>query len=36
LARISDAALTFVVLNSAAVLAFVNFLTGRKTVWATR
>jgi cellulose synthase/poly-beta-1,6-N-acetylglucosamine synthase-like glycosyltransferase len=36
LARISDAALTFVVLNSAAALAFVNFLTGRKTVWATR
>ncbi|HZQ96678.1 MAG TPA: glycosyltransferase family 2 protein [Candidatus Sulfotelmatobacter sp.] len=34
LARISDAALTFVVLNSAAALAFVNFLTGRKTVWA--
>ena len=36
LARISDAALTFVVLNSAAALALVNFVTGRKTVWATR
>jgi cellulose synthase/poly-beta-1,6-N-acetylglucosamine synthase-like glycosyltransferase len=33
LAGISDAALTFVVLNSAAVVAFVNFLTGRKPVW---
>jgi poly-beta-1,6-N-acetyl-D-glucosamine synthase len=31
--RMSDAALTFVVLNSAAAVAFVNFLTGRKTVW---
>ncbi len=30
----ADAALTFVVLNSAAAVAFVNFLTGRKTVWA--
>jgi len=33
LARMSDAALTFVVLNSAAAVAFVNFLTGRKAVW---
>ncbi|MGA9131772.1 MAG: hypothetical protein WB384_07205, partial [Candidatus Sulfotelmatobacter sp.] len=33
LARMSDAALTFVVLNSAAAVAFVNFLSGRKTVW---
>jgi biofilm PGA synthesis N-glycosyltransferase PgaC len=33
LAGMSDAALTFVVLNSAAALAFVNFLTGRKAVW---
>jgi cellulose synthase/poly-beta-1,6-N-acetylglucosamine synthase-like glycosyltransferase len=33
LARMSDAALTFVVLNSAAAVAFVNFVTGRKTVW---
>jgi len=33
LARMSDAALTFVVLNSAAAVAFVNFLNGRKAVW---
>jgi poly-beta-1,6-N-acetyl-D-glucosamine synthase len=33
LARVSDAALTFVVLNSAAAVAFVNFITGRKAVW---
>jgi poly-beta-1,6-N-acetyl-D-glucosamine synthase len=33
LARLSDAALTFVVLNSAAAVAFVNFVTGRKVVW---
>ncbi|MFZ3190970.1 MAG: glycosyltransferase family 2 protein [Candidatus Sulfotelmatobacter sp.] len=33
LTRMSDAALTFVVLNSAAAVAFVNFLTGRKAVW---
>ncbi|MGA2643964.1 MAG: glycosyltransferase family 2 protein [Candidatus Sulfotelmatobacter sp.] len=33
LERMSDAALTFVVLNSAAAVAFVNFLTGRKAVW---
>jgi poly-beta-1,6-N-acetyl-D-glucosamine synthase len=33
LARMSDAALTFVVLNSAAAVAFVNFITGRKTAW---
>jgi poly-beta-1,6-N-acetyl-D-glucosamine synthase len=33
LARISDAALTFVLLNSAAAVAFVNFVTGRKAVW---
>jgi cellulose synthase/poly-beta-1,6-N-acetylglucosamine synthase-like glycosyltransferase len=33
LARMSDAALTFVVLNSAAAVAFVNFLIGRKAVW---
>jgi glycosyltransferase involved in cell wall biosynthesis len=32
-ARMADAALTFVVLNSAAAMAFVNFVTGRKTVW---
>ncbi|HET9306903.1 MAG TPA: glycosyltransferase family 2 protein [Candidatus Sulfotelmatobacter sp.] len=33
LARISDAALTFVVLNTAAAVAFMNFVTGRKAVW---
>jgi cellulose synthase/poly-beta-1,6-N-acetylglucosamine synthase-like glycosyltransferase len=33
LAGMSDAALTFVVLNSAAAVAFVNFVTGRKAVW---
>jgi cellulose synthase/poly-beta-1,6-N-acetylglucosamine synthase-like glycosyltransferase len=33
LVRLSDAALTFVVLNCAAAVAFVNFLTGRKAVW---
>lgn len=33
LARMSDAALTFVLLNSAAAVAFVNFITGRKTAW---
>jgi cellulose synthase/poly-beta-1,6-N-acetylglucosamine synthase-like glycosyltransferase len=32
-ASMADAALTFVVLNGAAVVAFVNFLTGRKVVW---
>ena len=33
LSRVSDAARTFVVLNSAAVVAFVNFVTGRKAIW---
>jgi cellulose synthase/poly-beta-1,6-N-acetylglucosamine synthase-like glycosyltransferase len=33
LSRIADAARTFVVLNSAAVVAFVNFVTGRKAAW---
>ena len=33
LSRLADAARTFVVLNSAALMAFVNFVTGRKTVW---
>jgi biofilm PGA synthesis N-glycosyltransferase PgaC len=33
LARVSDMALTFVVLNAAAAVAFVNFLIGRKAVW---
>jgi poly-beta-1,6-N-acetyl-D-glucosamine synthase len=34
LGRIADAALTFVMLNSAAAVAFVNFVTGRKAAWA--
>jgi hypothetical protein len=33
LARMSDAALTFLLLNGAAAVAFVNFVTGRKPVW---
>lgn len=33
LARVTDAAFTFVVLNTAAVVAFANFVTGRKPVW---
>lgn len=33
LGRVADAALTFVVLNTAAVVAFANFVTGRKAVW---
>ena len=33
LTRVADAARTFVVLNSAAVVAFVNFVTGKKAVW---
>jgi hypothetical protein len=33
LTRVADAAGTFVVLNSAAAVAFVNFVTGRKAVW---
>lgn len=32
-ARIADAALTFVVLNTAAALAFANFVTGKKVAW---
>ncbi len=34
LSRIADPARTFVVLNCAAAVAFVNFVTGRKAVWA--
>lgn len=34
LTRLSDAALTFVLLNSAAAVAFVHFLTRRKPAWA--
>ncbi len=33
LSRIADLARTFVVLNSAALVAFINFVTGRKAVW---
>jgi len=33
LSRIADPARTFVVLNTAAVVAFINFVTGRKAVW---
>lgn len=33
LSRIADPARTFVVLNSAAMVAFVNFVIGRKAVW---
>jgi biofilm PGA synthesis N-glycosyltransferase PgaC len=33
LSRIADPARTFVVLNSAAMVAFVNFVSGRKAVW---
>jgi poly-beta-1,6-N-acetyl-D-glucosamine synthase len=33
LSRLADPARTFVVLNSAALVAFVNFVTGRKEVW---
>jgi biofilm PGA synthesis N-glycosyltransferase PgaC len=32
--RISDVALAFIVLNGAAAVAFVYFVTGRKAVWA--
>jgi len=31
--RMTDAAFTFVMLNTAALLAFANFVTGRKAVW---
>jgi biofilm PGA synthesis N-glycosyltransferase PgaC len=33
LARPANAALTFVVLNTAALVAFANFVTGRKAIW---
>ena len=33
LSRIADPARTFVVLNSAALVAFVNFVTGKKAIW---
>jgi biofilm PGA synthesis N-glycosyltransferase PgaC len=31
--RLSEAAYTFVALNAAALVAFANFVTGRKTIW---
>jgi len=34
LERIADTALTFVVLNTAALVAFKNFVTGRRAVWS--
>jgi hypothetical protein len=33
IARAGDAAATFVLLNTAAVVAFANFMTGRKAAW---
>lgn len=33
LARVADVSLTFVLLNTAAVVAFANFIAGRKTAW---
>jgi biofilm PGA synthesis N-glycosyltransferase PgaC len=33
-ARVADAALTLIVLNTAAVVAFANFVTGREIAWA--
>jgi cellulose synthase/poly-beta-1,6-N-acetylglucosamine synthase-like glycosyltransferase len=33
LARVADAASTFVILNSAAAVAFVKFITGRRVAW---
>jgi hypothetical protein len=32
-ARLANAVLALVVLNTAAVVAFANFVTGRKEVW---
>lgn len=34
LTKIADAALTFVVLNAAALVAFKNFVTGRRVAWS--
>jgi len=33
MARATDAAFTFVVLNTAAAVAFAKFVTGRKIAW---
>ena len=34
LARLADAAFTFVILNTAAVVAFAHFISGRKAAWS--
>jgi poly-beta-1,6-N-acetyl-D-glucosamine synthase len=34
LARLTDGAYTFVMLNAAALVAFANFITGRKAAWS--
>ena len=34
LARVANASLTLIVLNTAAVVAFAKFVTGRKELWA--
>ncbi len=34
IARVGDAAATFLLLNTAAIVAFANFVTGRKTAWS--
>jgi hypothetical protein len=36
LARASNAAFTFVLLNTAALVAFANFVAGRKAVWVRK
>jgi hypothetical protein len=33
MARVADAARTFLVLNSAAAVAFIKFVTGRRVAW---
>jgi hypothetical protein len=33
LTHLADASFTFVVLNTAAMVAFANFVTGRKVAW---
>jgi biofilm PGA synthesis N-glycosyltransferase PgaC len=35
IARLADAARTFVLLNSAAVIAFINFITGKRIIWVS-
>jgi hypothetical protein len=36
LARVADAARTFVVLNTAALVAFLKFISGRKVAWSAQ